>query len=105
MDYKVQLLSFLFSFLFGVFFYFTSLFNHKMIQNQPILFKYIITILYVLVISLLYVLLMYKVNYGVIHIYFLMVLFLGFYCGFLYRKKFIFFFKEKRKNRIKGKMM
>ena len=100
MNYKIQLLSFLFSFLFGVFFYFTSLLNHKMIQNQPILFKYIITVLYVLVISLLYVLLMYKVNYGVIHVYFLAVLFLGFSSGFLYRKKFKKMCKVK-KNKLK----
>ena len=69
MNYKLQLLSFLVSFLFGIFFYFTSLLNHKMIQNQPIFMKYIVTFLYILVISLLYVLLMYKVNYGIIHIY------------------------------------
>ena len=97
MNYKLQLLSFLVSFLFGIFFYFTSLFNHKMISKQPILIKYIITLLYVLVISLLYVLLMYKVNYGVIHIYFLFILFLGFYCGWLYCKKFRNFCKVKKK--------
>ncbi len=97
MNYKIQLLSFLVSFLFGIFFYFTSLLNHKMIAKQNSILKYATTLLYIVVISLLYVLLMYKVNYGVIHIYFLIVLFLGFYCGWLYCQKFKKFCKVKKK--------
>ncbi len=97
MNYKLQLLSFLVSFLFGIFFYFTSLLNHKIIKKHSIFFKYIITFIYILDISLMYVLLMYKVNYGVIHIYFIGILFLGFYVGWLYCKKFRKFCKVKKK--------
>lgn len=87
MDYKVQIISFLFSFIFGVFFYYTSLLNYKFIHKYPVILKYLITLIFVLDISLLYILFMYKINYGVVHIYFIIVLFLGFLCGSIYRKK------------------
>jgi hypothetical protein len=87
MDYKVQLLSFLFSFLFGIFFYLTSLLNYKIIKKYNVVFRYLITITYILDISLLYILMMYKINYGVIHIYFVLTLFVGYYIGVVYCKK------------------
>lgn len=100
MNYKLQLISFLVSFLFGIFFYFTSLFNHKIIKKHSIVLQYLITFVYILDISLLYILLMYKVNYGVIHIYFIGMLFLGFAFGFVYCKKLRKFCKVK-KNKLK----
>lgn len=87
MDYKIQIISFIFSFIFGIFFYMTSLLNYRLITKYPKIIKYIITIIYVLDIALLYVLFMYKINYGVIHIYFVIVLFLGFFVSSLYSKK------------------
>jgi hypothetical protein len=88
MDYKIQLLSFLFSFIFGIFFYITSFLNYKMINKYNVILRYLITIAFIIDISLLYILMMYKINYGVIHIYFVMVLFIGYYIGFRYCKKF-----------------
>ncbi len=87
MNYKIQLISFVFSFLFGLFFYFTSLLNYKLIKKHSAVLKYIITTIYIIDISLIYILLMYKINYGVIHIYFILLLFCGFLVGWLYSKK------------------
>lgn len=100
MNYKLQLLSFLVSFLFGIFFYFTSLLNHKIIKKHSIVLQYIITFVYILDISLLYILLMYKVNYGIIHVYFIGMLFLGFVFGWFYCKHLKKFCKIK-KNKLK----
>lgn len=100
MNYKLQLLSFLVSFLFGIFFYFTSLLNHKIIKKHSIVLQYMITFIYILDISLLYILLMYKVNYGIIHVYFIGMLFLGFVFGWFYCKHFRKFCKIK-KNKLK----
>lgn len=97
MNYKLQLLSFLVSFLFGIFFYFTSLLNYKIIKKHSVVLQYMITFAYILDISLLYILLMYKVNYGIIHIYFVGMLFLGFVFGWLYCKKLRKFCKIKKK--------
>lgn len=97
MNYKLQLISFLVSFIYGIFFYYTSLLNYKMIKNHSIIIKYIITFVYILNISLIYILIMYKVNFGIIHIYFIIVLFLGFYFGSVYCKKLRKFCKVKKK--------
>ncbi len=88
MNYKLQIISLIFSFIFGIFFYIVSLFHYKMIRNIPIIFKYLFTFLFMSIISFLYVLLMYKVNYGVIHIYFMIVLFIGYFSSYIYVKKF-----------------
>lgn len=87
MNYKLQLISFIFSFLFGIFFYFTSLLNYKLIKKQSSFFKYVITTIYIFNISFIYILLMYKINYGIIHLYFLFLLFFGFLFGWIYSKK------------------
>ncbi len=64
---------------------------------HSIYLKYLISFLYVIVISLLYVLLMYKVNYGVIHVYFIGMILLGFLFGNFYCKHFRKFCKIKKK--------
>jgi hypothetical protein len=101
MDYKVQLISFLFSFLFGIFFYLTSFINYKIVDKYNIIFRYLITLTYILDISLLYILMMYKINYGIIHIYFVIVLFIGYFVGVVYCKKIRKICKIKRK-KLKG---
>lgn len=78
MDYKLQLLSFLFSFLFGIFFQVTNYFNQKLIINRKILWQYLITFLYIINIVLIYIVLLYKINQGVFHIYFLLMILLGY---------------------------
>ncbi len=88
MNYKLQLLSLFFSFLFGIFFYFSSLLNYKMIKKHSLFIKYGITFVYIFDIALLYVLLMYKINYGIIHAYFLLLLAGGFLFGWRYCKRF-----------------
>lgn len=78
MDYKIQLLSFLVSFIYGIFFYFTSILNYKLIRRFKVWIKYIITFVYMINIAFLYLLLLFKVNNGNVHIYFLIMTFLGF---------------------------
>ena len=87
MNYKIQLISFLFSFIFGIFFNLVSKLNYKIVAKYPKLLRYIITMVFILDVSLLYVICMYRINYGVIHIYFILVLFIGFFCASLYGKK------------------
>ena len=76
MNYKIQLISLIFSF-----------FNYKMIKNTNVFLKYLISLFYVFDMALLYILLMYKINYGVIHIYFIGILLIGYILGFVYVKK------------------
>ena len=78
MDHKIQLLSFFVSFIFGIFFYITNYFNKKLIHKEKILFQYINTILFIINIVLLYIILIYKINQGVFHIYFIFVTVIGY---------------------------
>ncbi len=87
MDYKVQIVSFIFSFIFGGFFYYTSLLNYKLIKHMTKFWKYFVSIIYIVDVTLLYVLIMFKINYGVIHVYFLLTLFLGFIIASFFNKK------------------
>ncbi len=97
MDYKIQIISLLFSFIFGNFFYIVSKLNYKLVWKYPVILRYLITIVFIFDIALLYILAMYHINYGVVHIYFIIMLFLGFFAASLYSKKLRNFCKIKRK--------
>lgn len=78
MDNQIQLLSFLFSFLFGIFFSFTGRYHYKMVFSLKKMFRYFLTFLYILDISLMYIVIMYYINQGVIHLYFVIITFFGY---------------------------
>ena len=101
MNYKIQLISFLFSFIFGGFFYLTSKLNYRLIWKFSVLFRYLITIVYILDIALLYIMFMYRINNGIIHIYFLLMLFFGFFVTGIFSKKLKKICKTKG-NKLKG---
>lgn len=78
MNSYIQLFCLVVSFLYGIFLYYANNFNVKVIDNKCILLKIIISILYVFNISLLYVCFLYKINGGILHIYFVVLIILGF---------------------------
>ena len=69
MNSYVQLFILVGSFLFGVILYYLNRFNERVIKRKNIIFKLIISILYIFNMALLYVLLLYQLNSGVLHIY------------------------------------
>lgn len=79
MNSYVQVLSFLVSFVYGLGFYLFSRFNKFMLVNKKFYVQLLITLVFVVDAVILYVYLMYKINFGVIHPYFVMVVVLGFY--------------------------
>ena len=81
MDLEIQIQSLVFSFVFGMFFsliynmiYFILLCDNKII-------KMISNTIYCLISTSTYFLLLYKINNGIIHPYFLLTLIIGFYIG------------------------
>ncbi len=80
MDEITQLLSFFISFLFGFGFHILTTWHFKTTETYNLLMRYLTTILFVFNIVLLYVYIMYLINNGVIHIYFLAFVVLGFLC-------------------------
>ena len=78
MSSYIQLLSLLFSFIYGIILYILNKLNIKLIKKVNIVFKILIMILYINNISLLYIVTLYKLNNGVLHIYFILMLLLGY---------------------------
>lgn len=62
------------------------MFNYKILKGKNILVKILGSILYILNVSLLYILFLYKINYGVLHIYFVLFMILG-YIGISVKKR------------------
>ena len=75
---SLQLLSFSFSFFFGIFFSFVSRFHYGFISSLKGWFRYLLTFLFILDISLCYILLIYYINQGVVHLYFVIFTMIGY---------------------------
>lgn len=96
MDEVTQLISFFVSFCFGFFFYFCTVFHFIVIKKGSILLQYVSTLVFILDGVLLYLFLMYLINQGIVHIYFLILVFIGFFIGSFLQKnvKFTNFWKK-----------
>jgi len=88
MNLKIQIISFLFSFLYGVFFSFLFNLHYQFLFYRNKIIQVIITLLFLLDMALLYFLVLQMINNGIVHVYFYFLLFLGFYTTFSFFKKF-----------------
>ncbi len=78
MNLEIQILSLIFSFMFGIVIsYFYNLF-YNLINIKVKRFRILINLLFFLNLFLIYYVLLLLINDGVIHIYFILLLFLGF---------------------------
>ena len=87
MTSTLQLLSFLTSFLFGIIFYFLTIFNFKIIKDLKKYLQHVITLIYTLDMVIIYIIIIYHLNKGYFHIYFILMVFVGFIGGFILNKK------------------
>lgn len=78
MTLKIQIISLIVSFLYGIFFSILLNINYKVIYNNNKFIKIIGTLLFVIFNSLLYFLILLKVNNGIVHIYCIFALIFGF---------------------------
>lgn len=79
MNSYVQVISFLVSFIYGIAFYLFARFNKFMLSNKNNVIKLLVTLVFVIDMVILYIYLMYKINFGIIHPYFVLVVILGFF--------------------------
>lgn len=86
MSLSVQIQVIFYTFLFGL--YFSFLFNllYKTLFTKHLIINIITNFLFITTNTLLYFYLLYKINFGIIHIYLLFVFLISF---FLYNKLFI----------------
>lgn len=86
---KIQIFSLFFSFVYGVFFAVLVKLNHKVLFNVKRHIQVISNFFFLLDVSLCYFLCIKYINNGALHIYFLLLFFLGWYIGCLILDKFI----------------
>lgn len=91
---KIQIYSILYSFLYGVIFNVLLEINYKFIYESKLLIKVISSLLFLLANTLLYFLILIKINNGIVHIYFLLSIILGYMSAYFIQKKL---FKSNRK--------
>ncbi len=78
MDLKLQILSILFSFGYGIISSYLYNLNYNFIHDTTILYKLVINILFCVNLGLIYFILIKVINYGVVHIYFVFSFIVGF---------------------------
>jgi len=84
---KIQILSLIYSFFFGVIFFLLLEVNYRFLYEGKLVYRIIISFLFVIIISLGYFLGLLKINNGIIHIYFLLSLFTGYLVSFVIYNK------------------
>ena len=82
MSANLQLICFLASFLYGIFFGLLSKFHFNLISKYHQIFQLLISVVFVIDIVLGYILIMYHLNFGIFHLYFFFFIFVGFICSF-----------------------
>lgn len=88
MNLKVQLLSLTFSFVYGVLFSFLVNVNYRFLFAKKRVVQIIMTFLFLLDMALLYFLILRYLNEGIIHIYFFLMILVGFYVTFPFSRRF-----------------
>ena len=87
MNLKIQVFSLLFSFFYGILFSFCVNLNYQYLFFKKKIFRILMTFLFLLDMALLYFLILKFINDGIIHIYFYLMLCVGFYISFPIMKK------------------
>lgn len=87
MSLSAQILSIIFSFIYGNFLAVCYNFNYNMLFNKNKIFKITFNFLFALDLVLIYFLVIRKINGGIIHPYFYLLIILGFISCFTITKK------------------
>ena len=88
MSLNIQIMSFFVSFIYGVLFEILLNFSSRILYSSKLFVKIIGSFLFSLFSSLLYFIILFKINYGVLHIYFFLCIILGYTLMCKVRAKF-----------------
>lgn len=78
MTLSIQIYSLLFSFFFGVLFSFALKINYHFIYHSNLIIQILFTLAFVLLLTILYFIGLEKINYGILHSYYFIMIILGF---------------------------
>ena len=79
MSLKLQIISLIVSFIYGVIFYYQLNFNYKIVYNEKVIIKVLGTFIFIIANALLYFYILLRINNGIVHIYCLLTLVLGYF--------------------------
>ena len=99
MELKIQILSLIYSFFFGIFFAFSVNVHYKLLFSKKRWFQILMNFIFVLDMSLFYFLILKRINGGILHLYFYFSIFLGFFCSYAKTKKVRSFLKKLTKRK------
>ncbi len=74
----VQLICLIVSFLYGILIFYTNKLNNRLMFKKNIFIQVIGNILYINNMALLYICFLYKINNGILHIYFVLFIIVGY---------------------------
>ena len=77
MNYKLQIISLFFSFVFGIAFSILIELNQKIISKNKKFLQIILTFIFIIDVVLLYLICVYKINKGIVHWYFVLMVLSG----------------------------
>ena len=89
MDLKIQILSLIFSFFYGIFLFIIFRLEYKCIFLLKKKYQIIFNFIYCIVFSLLYFFLLLFINNGCLHLYFLLLIAFGFLLSYQMSKKIV----------------
>lgn len=89
MDAKTQIIVLLFSYFYGFFFFYLAYINKKIIDKKNKIYRSLITTLFMYNIVLIYIIIIYKINNGKFHIYFFIMIIIGFITSIKFQKKLL----------------
>ena len=87
MTLQIQIFSLIYSLIFGVFFAVCVNFHYELLFSKKKWFQILINFIFVVDMALLYFLILKILNGGILHLYFFLLMFLGFLLGFIRTKK------------------
>ena len=87
MNSYVQLICLVFSFLYGIIINYFNKFNLRIVNDKNIFIKVLIICLYIFNISLLYMVFLYRLNYGMLHYYFILFIILVYFSVYFLNRK------------------
>ncbi len=82
MSSYIQVVSFFVSFVYGIIFYYVSFFNKGLICNKSIVKQFVVNLIFILDVVLIYIYVMYKINQGNIHVYYITLVVVGYWVGY-----------------------
>lgn len=97
MSLKIQLLTLIYSFLFGIFFGIMLKLNSKFLYSDKKVEKILTSLLFTIVNVLLYFIVLKKINNAILHPYSILILLLGFFVEYYVERKILFMFERKNK--------